>query len=774
MVDCSEHFSVDTLVSFGDAIVPVKRNTLPSYNILFLVQACCERACGGIESIYESLRVPISSTGISPSKVSPSKVRHYSFYSDSLSISSLCSDLSSHSFSLLSFLVSHYITPSLISALSHLPSFLHHTCNVGHVFFKELYCEIERKTYFQPSLSLPYVLCNSSNSFGSHSDIAHASLVPLSIYSDAAVWTLVKGKQSHLFREVEAEANITLAETCANIADRLYDVIKKKCIETMCINICHANPSSPTDETMTFGDEAVWQLLLRQLVGRQKHLKSNSSQDMSGVFSLIDSKPFSLLWRTIDAGHSIACAISNLIVCELCGCVVEVGELSLEGDKLTSEESSLVSSDIRKRKRNESRISGGEKGRIGDKEKEEEVDDKRRGSEVEKRKRKRKRKKEEDMLVDGKEGVSSLSSSISILLYTDLLLETEKLLHLTLERSSSRLKRVIPAHMLVVDAARKQVWNDDVGSYVAKKICDGISGLGLSLDPLSVKFVCDPSIIPFPTLVHRQVEDWSDTSIRASSSSSPSLPASFHHTLFLKESHRMTSFQGISLTTFPKFIRTLGLSHTHLFIETLESGLKRMVDNLFVVASGLGRGGKVVSLALSTSLENIGSLCGVLLIADMSGARRKSCNLGPIHSHEADSTSDKGSTHESTKPSMSEAMGSKSSTMPSCSRVESLCTVRDSVFHLRDVIEEELEAIAKEERRRKGENVDIPVTFFIEALVRWKKLPQTMKHCSVPFGVGIMSSIFGSREEVASQCHSLGLNPIDKDVIMACLDLFIE
>ncbi|GKT37336.1 Cytoplasmic FMR1-interacting like protein, partial [Aduncisulcus paluster] len=167
MVDCSEHFSVDTLVSFGDAIVPVKRNTLPSYNILFLVQACCERACGGIESIYESLRVPISSTGISPSKVSPSKVRHYSFYSDSLSISSLCSDLSSHSFSLLSFLVSHYITPSLISALSHLPSFLHHTCNVGHVFFKELYCEIERKTYFQPSLSLPYVLCNSSNSFGS-------------------------------------------------------------------------------------------------------------------------------------------------------------------------------------------------------------------------------------------------------------------------------------------------------------------------------------------------------------------------------------------------------------------------------------------------------------------------------------------------------------------------------------------------------------------------------------------------------------------------------
>ncbi len=94
--------------------------------------------------------------------------------------------------------------------------------DIGHLWLREMYLSIEKAIQFPTSSSLPYAIAaHASRDDPSVSSLITLTRVPLHIYDDAARLILNKLRQRHLYRELEAEANLCLGQLIYIISDMI-------------------------------------------------------------------------------------------------------------------------------------------------------------------------------------------------------------------------------------------------------------------------------------------------------------------------------------------------------------------------------------------------------------------------------------------------------------------------------------------------------------------------------------------------------------------------
>eukprot|EP00003_Mantamonas_plastica_P000908 TRINITY_DN106_c0_g1_i11.p1 TRINITY_DN106_c0_g1~~TRINITY_DN106_c0_g1_i11.p1 ORF type:complete len:1475 (-),score=530.80 TRINITY_DN106_c0_g1_i11:1304-5728(-) len=152
-------------------------------------------------------------------------------------------------------------------------------CDLGDLWYREFYLEIEKEIQFPIEMSMPWILTDHILSSGDTS-IMSCAFFPLDIYNDAANRALNELQMKFLYDEVEAEVNLCFDQFVFKVANGIFEHYKVQAASQLLDKQFRYHMDSVLEEEKSrFSVEpSMWDVLIKQkhfqLLGRSVDLNS--------------------------------------------------------------------------------------------------------------------------------------------------------------------------------------------------------------------------------------------------------------------------------------------------------------------------------------------------------------------------------------------------------------------------------------------------------------------------------------------------------------------
>ncbi len=97
--------------------------------------------------------------------------------------------------------------------------------DVGDLWYREFYLDLNERIQFPIDMSLPWILTDHILESGNTSMMEYV-LYPLDIYNDAASRALNELKSRFLYDEIEAEVNLAFEQLVYKLTNQIYTYCK--------------------------------------------------------------------------------------------------------------------------------------------------------------------------------------------------------------------------------------------------------------------------------------------------------------------------------------------------------------------------------------------------------------------------------------------------------------------------------------------------------------------------------------------------------------------
>lgn len=99
--------------------------------------------------------------------------------------------------------------------------------NLGYMWFREIFIDIDNVLQFPVRSSLPFILSEHLLNLTNKSSLQDSFLFPFEIYNDAAAMAVKTFSSQFLYREIESEVSVCIEMITFSFSDTLYKVCRK-------------------------------------------------------------------------------------------------------------------------------------------------------------------------------------------------------------------------------------------------------------------------------------------------------------------------------------------------------------------------------------------------------------------------------------------------------------------------------------------------------------------------------------------------------------------